>query len=175
MYPEPSSPLDVCTCGKARGSHVTKFIGQPGWGCAHFEKAEPSHAVREMGREGRCVVCGSADRDLSDKKRCRICERMTHRMLDDGRLEPLPQPNVPLGNHPMPPPGDPTPYTYTPPKMIGKLMLEERLLEHVANWHLVRARLRSVQEKIASVGRDQERKDSEFEAFYEFCVTLMKG
>jgi hypothetical protein len=89
----------------------------------------------------------------------------------------LPQPNVPPGNNPslrqeaFQKLGK---LLYEPPK-LEKLSLEERLLEHAANWHMVKARLRLVETKLQEDPLLAHCPDKEIEAFYQFCVTLMKG
>jgi hypothetical protein len=171
IYPEPKlSPFDVCKhCGVIQNLHF------PGTDvCGHFEKADPSHTVREI-PPSACECCGARSSDDSSTEI--LLRKIERRWLcslcfdEAAKAAKLPKPNVQVGNHPMPPPGDPTPFTYIPPK-LEKLSLEERLLEHAANWHMVRARLRTTTEAIQ---KDDHRRWIEIESFYNFCVQLSKG
>lgn len=157
------SPFDICRhCGAIQNLHYPGTVA-----CDHFEKAEPSHTVREILHPPmvRCPNCGSGNQRDNEHpaSKCWNCHEPIP--LVEKAFYSIPEPNVPVGNHSTKP--------YSAPK-LEKLSLEERLLEHAANWHMVKARLRLTQEKLAKCF-DQESKDSELESFYEFCVTLLKG
>jgi hypothetical protein len=74
--------------------------------------------------------------------------------------------------------GEPVPLAYSAPK-LEKLSLEERLLEHAANWHMVRARLQILEKQYEETTVEQasnlRARHDLLDAFYRFCVTLMKG
>jgi hypothetical protein len=159
MYPEPSD--DVCLyCHYPQRDHDGRAIFHA------FEKAF-AQAAKDSSEHSYdvCANCRYTRAEHLQPDNKGPCEHF-EKAESSHMLQEMPAVRCGMGES--------VPLAYSAPK-LEKLSLEERLLEHAANWHMVRARLLLIEKKFQEDPLTTRESEKEIEAFYRFCVTLMKG